>query len=111
MYRPCLLQPYVENAIRHGIRFLENKKGQITISATIENDLLVCTIDDNGIGREKAAKLKSRNHIEYQGRGMSISRRRAELYNIQQQIVDKKDEEGNSLGTAIILKIPLQLKT
>ncbi len=105
-----LLQPYVENAIRHGIRFLENKKGQILISATVEKDMLVCTIDDNGIGREKAAKLKSKNHIEYQGRGMSISRRRAELYHIQQEIRDKKDPEGNSLGTSIILKIPLELK-
>lgn len=105
-----LLQPYVENAIRHGIRFLENKKGQITISAIVRNDMLVCTIDDNGIGREKATKLKSSNHIEYQGRGMSISRRRAELYHIQQEIADKKDEQGNSLGTAIILKIPLELK-
>jgi ligand-binding sensor domain-containing protein/anti-sigma regulatory factor (Ser/Thr protein kinase) len=105
-----LLQPYVENAIRHGIRFLENKKGQILISATVEKGMLVCTIDDNGIGREKAAKMKSKNHIEYQGRGMSISRRRAELYNIQQEIRDKKDPDGNSLGTSIILKIPLELK-
>ena len=105
-----LLQPYVENAIRHGIRFLENKKGQITISAVVQSGMLVCSIDDNGIGREKAAKLKSSNHIEYQGRGMSISRRRAELYHIQLKITDKKDEQGNSLGTTIILKIPLELK-
>jgi anti-sigma regulatory factor (Ser/Thr protein kinase) len=101
-----LLQPYVENAIRHGIRFLEHKKGKVTITAAIEKGLLVCTIEDNGIGREKAAALKTSNHIEYQSRGMSISRRRAELYYIQQEIVDKKDENGNSLGTAIILKIP-----
>ena len=106
-----LLQPYVENAIRHGIRFLENKKGQLTIDATVEGDMLVCTIDDNGIGREKAAALKSRNHIEYQSRGMSISKRRADLYHIVQEIVDKKDEAGNSLGTKIILRIPVELKS
>jgi ligand-binding sensor domain-containing protein len=105
-----LLQPYVENAIRHGIRFLENKKGQITISATVEGGFLVCKIDDNGIGREKATALKSSRHIEYQSKGMSISKRRADLYNIQQEIVDKKDESGKSLGTAIILKIPVELK-
>lgn len=106
-----LLQPYVENAIRHGIRFLEGKKGELKIHATVEGDMLVCTIDDNGIGREKAAVLKSRHHIEYQSRGMSISKRRADLYHILQQIVDKKDEAGNSLGTQIILSIPAELKS
>lgn len=102
-----LLQPYVENAIRHGMRFLENRKGLIRITAAIVNEHLIFTVDDNGIGREKAAALKSSHHIEYQGRGMSISKRRAELYNIEQVIKDKKDEAGNGVGTTIILKIPI----
>jgi ligand-binding sensor domain-containing protein len=105
-----LLQPYVENAIRHGMRFLENKKGYIHISATGENNYLICMIDDNGIGREKAAELKSKMHIEYQSRGMNISRRRAELYKIDQEVIDKKDAYGNSTGTTIIVKIPLDFK-
>ena len=105
-----LLQPFVENAIRHGIRFLEDKKGSITISTTIKNDLLVCEIDDNGIGRKKAAALKSSQHIEYQSRGMSISKRRADLYLIKQEIVDKNDANGNGCGTKIIIKIPITLK-
>jgi hypothetical protein len=105
-----LLQPYVENAIRHGMRFLENKKGEIKITTKIGDDKLVCTIDDNGIGREKANLLKSKRHVEYQSKGMSISKRRAELYNIEQQIIDKKDENGNASGTAIIVKIPITLK-
>ena len=105
-----LLQPYVENAIRHGMRFLENKKGHINISASTENNYLICKIDDNGIGREKAAALKSKMHIEYQSRGMNISRRRAELYKIEQEVVDKKDADGNVTGTTIIVKIPLDFK-
>ncbi len=105
-----LLQPYVENAIRHGIRYLENKKGMITILAHRENDHLVCAIDDNGIGREKAAELKSKMHIEYQSRGMQLSKRRAELYDIRQQVIDKKDEKGNASGTTIIVSIPFELK-
>ncbi len=105
-----LLQPYVENAIRHGMRFLENKKGQINITAKTENGYLVCEIDDNGIGRAKAAELKSEMHIEYQSKGMSISKRRAELYNIEQAVVDKIDENGNATGTTIIVKIPLNLQ-
>ena len=105
-----LLQPYVENAIRHGMRFLENKKGHITITTAVQKNYLICTIDDNGIGREKAAALKSKAHIEYQSKGMSISKRRAELYNIQQEIVDKKDASSNAEGTTIIVKIPLTLQ-
>jgi hypothetical protein len=105
-----LLQPYVENSIRHGIRHLENRKGLITIAAAKEGDCLVCTIDDNGIGRERAQQLRSEKHIEYQSRGMQLSKRRAELYDIRQEIVDKKDAQGNASGTMIILRIPLALK-
>jgi len=105
-----LLQPYVENAIRHGMRFLEGRNGEIVIRIfTLENNL-VCIIDDNGIGREKASELKSRMHVEYQGKGMNISKRRAELYNIQQEVIDKKDQQGKAAGTTIIIKIPLEVK-
>jgi hypothetical protein len=41
---------------------------------------------------------------------MQLSRRRAELYNIRQEIVDKKDEKGMAAGTKIIISIPLELK-
>ena len=105
-----LLQPYVENAIRHGMRFLENKKGQIHINVKKENNFIVCEIDDNGIGREKAAELKSKMHVEYQSKGMNISRRRAELYNIEQMVTDKKDEQGIATGTTVTVKIPLDFK-
>ena len=105
-----LLQPYVENAIRHGMRFLENKKGQININVKKENNFIVCEIDDNGIGREKAAELKSKMHVEYQSKGMNISRRRAELYNIDQMVTDKKDENGIATGTTITVKIPVDFK-
>jgi two-component sensor histidine kinase len=92
------------------MRFLENKKGQIDIKIFTENNSLVCEIDDNGIGREKAAALKSNMHIEYQGRGMNISRRRAELYNIQQELTDKKDQACQAAGTTVTVKIPLDFK-
>ncbi|MEP7237697.1 MAG: histidine kinase [Ferruginibacter sp.] len=105
-----LLQPYVENAIRHGMRFLENKKGQIDINVFKAGNFLVCAIDDNGIGREKAAELKSKRHIEYQSKGMNISKRRAELYNIHQEVTDKKDGQGNATGTTVTVKIPLDFK-
>lgn len=105
-----LLQPYVENAIRHGIRHLEDRKGEIHIDIDRKEDKLICSIDDNGVGRDKALKLRNEMHTEYQSRGMQISKRRAELYGIEEQIVDKQDAEGNATGTTIILKIPLDLQ-
>jgi hypothetical protein len=71
---------------------------------------LICTIDDDGVGRDKATELRNEMHTEYQSRGMQLSKRRAELYNIEQDIVDKKDKNGIATGTTIILKIPLALK-
>lgn len=102
-----LLQPYVENAIRHGIGHLENKKGMIKITVKKETRNLVCEIEDNGVGREKAFALRNELHTEYQSRGMQLSKRRAELYGIEQEIVDKKDGQGNARGTMIVLKIPV----
>ncbi len=102
-----LLQPYVENAIRHGIGHLENKKGAITIRIKKEEKNLLCEIEDNGVGREKAFALRNNMHTEYQSRGMQLSKRRAELYGIEQDIIDKKDEQGNAAGTIIVLKIPV----
>ncbi len=105
-----LLQPYVENAIRHGIRHLENKMGKIDIRVKKEAVNLICEIEDNGIGREKGVALRNEMHTEYQSRGMQLSKRRAELYGIQQEIVDKKDGAGVPTGTIIILTIPLDMK-
>ncbi len=111
VYVPAmLLQPYVENAIRHGVRHLDNRQGIITIAAAKSADYLVCTIADNGIGRERALQLRSQKHIEYQSRGMQLSKRRAELYGIEQEIIDLKNEQGEAIGTEIVLRIPLSLK-
>ncbi|MBS1758885.1 MAG: histidine kinase [Bacteroidetes bacterium] len=106
-----LLQPYVENAIRHGIRYLENKMGHIIISMKQKDDFVICEIDDNGIGRAQASALKSKQHIEYQSKGMQLSERRAALYHIEQSIIDKQDKNGNATGTTIILKIPTTLQS
>lgn len=105
-----LLQPYVENAIRHGVRYLEDRKGKITVAVSQKEGYVYCEIDDNGVGRTKAAALKSAMHIEYQSRGMQLSKRRAELYNIEQTVIDKTGARGEAAGTTIVLKIPATLQ-
>ncbi|MBK8519324.1 MAG: hypothetical protein IPL54_00095 [Chitinophagaceae bacterium] len=49
-------------------------------------------------------------HVEYQSKGMNISRRRAELYHIDQMVTDKKDDNGIATGTTITVKIPIDFK-
>jgi ligand-binding sensor domain-containing protein len=101
---PMLLQPYIENAIRHGLR-PKKDKGWLSVHFYTEEEYLYIKIDDNGVGRREAARLKEKNTIHYQSKGMDISKQRAFLQDIKVTIVDKKTEDGQSAGTHIILKI------
>ncbi|QNA46265.1 sensor histidine kinase [Lacibacter sediminis] len=109
---PLLLQPYVENALRHGVRYLKHIDGVISLTFIEYPGLLECIIEDNGIGREKAMELKAVNPIEYQSRGMSLTAERIALLNEGQQrkievvIEDLKDQKGNASGTRIRVLFP-----
>jgi len=110
---PLLLQPYVENAIWHG---LMHKPGGGTISVHITQPnefLLHVEISDNGIGREKAMEHKSKSATVQKSFGLKMTSERLEVLNqiyktkTEVDIVDLKDSDGNSSGTKIILDIPL----
>lgn len=109
-----LLQPYIENCLRHGIRHKTNGKGLIELRFLQENNLLTCVVKDNGIGRAAAQRLKSAQHIEYQSKGMALTARRIELLNTQGNagikvlVNDVSDEAGNITGTEVIIQIPLK---
>ncbi|WP_158638272.1 sensor histidine kinase [Panacibacter ginsenosidivorans] len=109
---PLLLQPFVENSIRHGIRNLAVERGIVTVNFSIKNQFLVCVIEDNGIGRASAAALKTFNKDEHQSKGMSIIEKRIEVLNsenaekITMKVEDAFPEEVNK-GTRITLYIPI----
>ena len=109
-----LIQPYLENAIIHGIGALKDKQGQLYISLKKENNILQCAITDNGVGRKKAQEIKKQNEISHKSLGMSILQERLELINakgninVQSNIIDLQDEQGNPSGTCVELRIPLQ---
>lgn len=109
-----LLQPYIENSLRHGIRHKTNGKGLIELRFIQENNLLTCIVKDNGIGRAAAQQLKSIQHIEYQSKGMALTARRIELLNtqgnagIKVQVADVPDENGTISGTQVTIQIPLK---
>lgn len=106
---PMLIQPFVENSIKHG---LLHKKGlkQLNISFNLNNteDILTCTIEDNGIGRKKSEEIKINNkHNSFSTE--SIAQRLQLLNNDNENVnyVDLIDENGNGIGTRVIVKINL----
>lgn len=108
---PLLLQPFVENSIRHGVRNLKDRKGKIYIGFSIENGYLVCIVEDNGIGREAALKLRGENPVGTQSKGMSLIQKRIEALNMEnnKDILLKVEDVlngGEKSGTKITLKLP-----
>lgn len=112
MIPAMLLQPYVENSVRHGVRHMTDNNGHISIQFISEQDTLVCVITDNGIGRKRAAETRSRLHVEYQSKGMSLTAERIRVLNrvlvhpITLEIVDLADDSGAAAGTRITLRFP-----
>lgn len=110
MIPALLLQPYIENAIKHG---LANKKEKGSLSLIIRDleENIEILIDDDGIGRKRAAELKS-NSDGHQSMGLKINEERLKLLNkihgwdIRCQIMDKFDSKNQPIGTKIILTIP-----
>ncbi len=111
---PMLVQPFVENAILHGLAG-KDKDGLITINFRAKGKIMLCTIEDNGIGRKKAGEVKRANQKQkHRSLGMQVTKERldilAEKYggDISFEINDLEDGEGNALGTKAILRIPFE---
>lgn len=109
---PMLIQPYVENSMRHGLRHKTDGKGHIRIDVTRMEGKMVFIIEDNGIGREKAARFKTTEHIEYQSKGMLLTADRIRLINsvygeeIKLGIIDVKNEIQEITGTRVTVEFP-----
>ncbi len=105
---PMLLQPYVENAIWHGLRYKE-EKGMLRITvAQIGEHLLQITLADNGIGRKKSAALKTQHQKKQKSKGMgNIKKRIAILNTMHENKVDVtiSDLEDHGIGTKVVLKL------
>ena len=111
---PMLLQPFVENAIWHGLMH-KKEGGQLSIDIREENDTLYCTIQDNGIGRRKAAELKSKSASHKKSMGMEITANRLKMLNGDNhqfsflKIIDLENEAGEGVGTKVVLQIPAKM--
>lgn len=103
-----IIQPYAENAIKHGLLHKEGFK-ELKIIFSFENGTLTCEIIDNGIGRKKSAEIKQRrekNHVSFSS---TANKKRIDLIkestnkNISLEIIDLK-ENKKAIGTKIVLK-------
>ena len=109
-----ILQPFVENCIKHGVANNEKKDGMIKILFS-KNDRLICIVEDNGIGRENAGKVKIARNDEYVSKGMSITMSRIDTINkiydadISVLITDINDEQDNPAGTCVRIEFPLNM--
>lgn len=113
MIPSMILQPYVENAILHGIAHREDRKGLISVSIRSDGRYLICTVEDNGVGRERAAQFKSREPTPYPSRAMEMTARRIDILNrtmkepIDAVIEDVTKETGRGEGTRVIVRFPV----
>ncbi|HFB99183.1 MAG TPA: hypothetical protein ENJ53_00120 [Phaeodactylibacter sp.] len=102
---PMTIQPHLENAIWHG---LLPKEKDCKLNIIIENKgkFVRCIIDDNGIGRAAASHFKKQTASKKESFGIKLSTERLRYNNIQLNIIDKKDDHGNPLGTQVVIIIP-----
>ena len=108
---PLIIQPYVENAIWHG---LMNKPdpGQLLLHIRNAGDSVLCIIEDDGIGREAAGKLDTGKGMRKQSLGTKITKDRLqyiqEMYGIQTDVetIDLTHMDGSAAGTRVVIKIP-----
>ncbi|MCB0371752.1 MAG: histidine kinase [Muricauda sp.] len=108
---PMLLQPYIENAIWHGLRYKE-EKGFLKIGVRqVTQDMLEITIEDNGIGRKKSAELKTSNQKRQKSKGMGNIKKRIQILNdMYKNRVDVSISDLNTdqTGTRVSLKLKKQ---
>jgi len=105
---PLILQPFIENAIWHGL--LHNDKESIlTIDINTRSNQLHITIDDNGIGREKSRQIqKSSLNKTKKNLGVSLSKKRISMLGKDaQSTINDKYENGIAAGTTVTIQIPL----
>jgi ligand-binding sensor domain-containing protein len=108
---PLILQPYVENAIWHGLMHKE-EKGDLRINVTEEDDFLCFTISDNGIGREKAAAMASKSATKLKSMVLRISALRIAILQKSESMTspvhinDLVNPDGTPAGTEVTIKMP-----
>jgi hypothetical protein len=111
---PMIIQPYIENAILHGIVPLTERKGKLQVKFSQEGSALKCVIDDNGIGRALAQEIRLRKQQSHQSMGMNVTQDRITILNqhthnmLTSIVVLDKVVNGMAMGTTVEISINLK---
>lgn len=105
LVQPLILQPFVENALWHGLSHKEGER-KLRLSFRLEDNFLICEIEDNGIGRESAQIIKTRSGAR-RSHGINITKERIYSQNSDNSIsiIDLFDDKGDPAGTKVIIKV------
>lgn len=112
-----MLQPLIENSIRHGIKPLENRKGLITVHFELNKEFVTCSVTDNGIGRDNVSDFKNNLYAEHKSYGLDIIKKRLTVITEMSQLAmnfEIKDlylDNGLSGGTQVIIQLPYKYRT
>ncbi len=106
---PLIIQPFIENAIHHGLLNKQDNNRQLKVSAQLEDEHIVYSITDNGIGRKKAYAIRQMNKPDQQSYGLEITRERIQLHNKdgmeKNLVISDLEEEGMPVGTKAVVRI------
>jgi LytS/YehU family sensor histidine kinase len=107
-----LLQPYIENAVKHGLLHKNGMK-KLAIVFSRNNDKIRIEIDDNGIGRQKSSELNAIKNKHHNSFATNAMQNRIALLNknktnkITIDFIDKLNQSKQSLGTKVVIEIPI----
>jgi LytS/YehU family sensor histidine kinase len=108
---PMLVQPFIENAIEHGIRH-KKSSGKIDVRFVLKENNIQCEVEDDGVGRKKAWEMESGKRSGHKSLATDIIRDRIQNLNkklkqkIQLEIIDKISENAEATGTKVLLDLP-----
>ena len=106
---PLVIQPFVENAIHHGLLNKIDADRKLAIQVWAEGNYIHYSVTDNGVGRAKASAYKELNRTEHESMGMQISIERINLFNLHHNgavvITDLVDDSGAPAGTKVEVKL------
>ena len=110
-----LLHTFVENAVWHGLMNKESRGKIYLCFSKINKKYILCEIEDNGIGRKKAAEVQSKDTIKHKSKGTEIVKKRIVLFNLKTRskitlkTIDLEEKNPQQTGTLVQLTIPIAL--
>jgi ligand-binding sensor domain-containing protein/two-component sensor histidine kinase len=106
---PLILQPFVENAIQHGLLNKQSGERRLSIHARLQDGFIQYIIADNGVGRVRAGEIKAMNRPEHKSYGIQITTERLQLHNQTEKggdiVITDLSENGLANGTRIEVRI------